>query len=68
MKDTDKWFVGTDNVNDVFVPSSNGDVYDELMVLSHALRLSNPEMIAKLGAGVPLDNFDRANIRKVLYP
>jgi len=61
-------FVGTDNINDVFVPSSSADVYDELMVLSHSLRLYNPEIIAKLGAGVPFDDFDRANIRKVIYP
>jgi len=61
-------FVGTDNINDVFVSSSNADVFDELMRLSEALRLSNPEILAKLGAGVAFDDFDRANIRKVINP
>jgi cytosine/creatinine deaminase len=58
--------VGTDNVNDVFVPSSNADLFDELMVLSHALRFYNPEIIVKLGVGILFDDFDRANIRKVI--
>ena len=61
-------FVGTDNVNDVFVPSSNADVYDELMVLTNVLRLYNPEIIAKLGAGVSFDDFDRENINRVINP
>ena len=61
-------FVGSDNVNDVFVPGSNADVFDELVMLNHALRLSNPEIIAKLASGTEFEDFDRGIIQRTIYP
>lgn len=61
-------FIGTDNINDVFVPSSTPDMCDEINYLSNILRFYNPRILAKLGCGEELDDFDRGKIQRALMP
>jgi cytosine/creatinine deaminase len=60
--------LGTDNINDVFVPSSTPDMYDEVRDVSGHLRFYNPRILAKVACGKPLDDFDRGTIRASLNP
>ena len=59
--------LGTDNICDVFVPQSDGNMLTEIKVLGHAVRFAIPYVWAKLAAGVPLNRVDRANVGRVLY-
>ncbi|MBW1650043.1 MAG: hypothetical protein JRJ44_05115 [Deltaproteobacteria bacterium] len=59
-------FFGTDNINDVFVPSSTPDLYDEIFLLSNALRGYNTRVLTKIACGRLLDNFDKGRIMKIL--
>ena len=61
-------YIGTDNINDVFVPSSSPDMYHEIVQLSHALRFYNPWILSKIGCAKDLDDFDRGKIEKALKP
>jgi hypothetical protein len=56
-------YLGTDNINDLFVPSSTPDLYDEVSDLTNSLRFYNPRILAKIACGKRLDNFDRGRIR-----
>lgn len=58
--------LGTDNIQDVFVPSADGDMLTEINIGSNALRLYAPSIWAKLACGVPLTNVDRKAIGDVL--
>jgi len=58
--------LGVDNLNDVFVPDSTADVYDEAAILSSALRYYRERLIAKLMCGKPFDNFDKGTIQQDL--
>lgn len=59
--------MGTDNVADVFVPQSDGDMLTELKIASNAVRLASPSIWAKLATGTPLNNVDIASCGRVLY-
>lgn len=59
-------YLGTDNINDVFVPSSTSDLYDEALYLSNSLRFYNPRILAKIACGKKLDEFDKGRIRRVV--
>ena len=59
--------IGTDNICDLFVPGSDGDMLTEMKVLGHAIRLSTPHILAKLATGFPLNNVDRSTIGEALY-
>lgn len=61
-------FLGTDNINDVFIPSSTPNLYDEIVQLSDALRFYNPWILAKVACGKELDDFDRGKIQRALFP
>jgi cytosine/creatinine deaminase len=61
-------FLGTDNINDVFVPSSTPDLFDEIKEISGHLRFYSPRILAKIASGLSLDDFDRSTIRSSLYP
>ncbi len=60
-------FLGTDNVNDMFVPSSTPDLFDEIFLLAPALRFNNPRILAKVACGEELDDFDKERIENVLF-
>lgn len=59
-------YFGTDNINDVFVPSSTPDLYDEVFMLTHSLRGYNQRILAKIASGKELDNFDRGRIERAI--
>lgn len=59
--------LGTDNVDDIYIPASSADVYDEAEYLANALRFYNPRIIAKVLCGEPLDPFDIGEINNVLF-
>jgi len=59
--------LGTDNICDVYVPQSDGDMLTEIKILGHAVRFAPPHIWAKLAAGVPLNEVDRDIIGRGLY-
>ncbi len=54
--------VGSDNIHDITSPAGTTDLVHELFVFSNALRFYDLEILAKLGAGRPLDTADRGRI------
>jgi cytosine/creatinine deaminase len=56
--------LGSDNINDVFVPSSSPDMFDEVLRLSDCLRFYDTRILAKLASGSRMNNFDRATIKR----
>ncbi len=50
--------MGTDNIADVFVPQSDGDMLTEIKIASNAVRLASPSIWAKLATGTQLNNVD----------
>ena len=54
--------LGSDNIADMCSPSSTADLFDEILVLSNAIRYFEPVVLGKLAAGVALDDDDRAAI------
>ncbi|MFA5361414.1 MAG: hypothetical protein WC290_03115 [archaeon] len=59
--------LGSDNIGDVFVPQGDGDMLTEIIMAGHALRLAPPHVWAKIGAGMSLNDIDRAAIGSTLY-
>jgi cytosine/creatinine deaminase len=59
--------LGTDNICDVFVPQSDGDMLTEIKMAGHACRFAIPHVWAKLSSGVHLNEVDRSTIGRVLY-
>jgi cytosine/adenosine deaminase-related metal-dependent hydrolase len=57
---------GTDNIADLFVPQSSGDMLAEIVMGGHAIRFASPHVWAKLAAGVPLNDIDRETIADTL--
>lgn len=58
--------LGSDNVADMCSPSTTADLMDEVYMLSAAIRFYQPEILAKLAAGVALSADDRAGIAQHL--
>jgi cytosine/creatinine deaminase len=58
--------LGTDNICDVFVPQSEGDMLTEIKIIGHAVRFATPSIWAKLAAGIPLNNVDIATVERAL--
>jgi len=58
--------IGSDNIADVFLPSTTASLYDELLVLSNAIRFYNPDILGKLGSGSKLTDMDRELVNRVL--
>ncbi|MBU1135944.1 MAG: hypothetical protein ABIG37_02775 [Nanoarchaeota archaeon] len=56
--------LGTDNINDIFMPSSNCDLLDEVKCLSDVLRFYSPRILAKVACGKELDDFDKGTIKR----
>jgi hypothetical protein len=59
--------LGSDNIADMYVPQSDGDMLTEIKLASHAVRFAIPYVWAKLGSGVALNNVDRATVGRFLY-
>lgn len=56
--------VGSDNICDITSPAGTADMVDELFVLCNAMRFYDIEILAKLGAGLPLDPAEIAQVRE----
>jgi cytosine/adenosine deaminase-related metal-dependent hydrolase len=59
--------LGTDNIADVFVPASDGDMLTEIKMGAQATRVYNPSIWAKLASGSPLNNVDINMVGRVLH-
>ena len=59
--------MGVDNLDDIYVPASSADVYDEAEDLANSLRFYKPRILAKVLCGEELDPFDRDAIRDSLF-
>lgn len=55
--------VGSDNISDICSPSTTADLVDEIYVLSAALRFYQPDILARLAAGKPLDEQQKSFVR-----
>ncbi len=58
---------GTDNVNDIFVPSGNGLILREIVEVSNYVRNYTAHILVKVGMGINLNKGDRAILAKALY-
>lgn len=58
--------IGTDNICDVFVPSSDGCMLTEIKILSNAVRFYIISVLSKLAAGKRLNNMDREMVKRSL--
>lgn len=58
--------IGSDNICDITSPAGTADMLDELFVLCNAMRFYDIEILAKLGAGRPLDTAEIQRVREHL--
>lgn len=54
--------MGSDNIDDIASPSTTADLYDEVFTLSAAIRFYDPEILARVAAGVALTDGQRARV------
>lgn len=59
--------LGSDNIEDIFVPSGTPDMYEEVNAMSNMTRFYNPDVWAKVATGTELTQVDREFIRRSLY-
>lgn len=59
--------LGVDNLNDIYIPASSADPYEEAEYLANSLRFYNPRILAKVLCGEELDDFDIGIIRSELF-
>jgi len=59
--------VGTDNIDDVFVPQGDGDMLIEVKEGSEAVRLNSPSIWAKLATGTMPNKVDISTVGTMLY-
>jgi hypothetical protein len=55
--------IGSDNIADICSPSTTSNLFDEVFVLSAAIRFYDVRVLAKLAAGIAPDDADRAAVR-----
>ncbi|KKU39445.1 MAG: hypothetical protein UX55_C0036G0001, partial [Candidatus Azambacteria bacterium GW2011_GWE2_46_45] len=58
--------IGTDNIADMYIPTSSGNVLYEMLVLADTLRFYDVEVLAKWASGTPLNESDLDRIRRHL--
>ncbi len=58
--------LGTDNVQDFFLPAGSFDLYNEIFVAANALRFYNYSTWAKIATGKKLNEVDKMKVRKAL--
>jgi cytosine deaminase len=59
--------LGTDNIADVFVPQSDGDMLTEIKIGGHAVRMAPPNIWAKLASGQPPNSVDITMVGRMLH-
>jgi len=58
--------IGTDNVQDFFLPAGSFDMYNEIVTAANALRFYNYSTWAKVAAGKKLNEVDKMKIRNAI--
>jgi len=58
--------IGTDNIEDAFIPTTTGSLYLEISKLADAIRLYNPDILAKIACGKELTSVDKELINDAL--
>ena len=58
--------IGSDNIADVFSPTTTADLTDEIYLLSGALRFYDIEILARFASGIRLDAGERETLRRHL--
>ena len=58
--------LGSDNIADVFLPSTTSSLYDEMHAFTNAQRFYGIDVLAKLMCAEPLNNMDREIVRSFL--
>lgn len=58
--------IGTDNVQDFFLPAGSFDMYNEIVTAANALRFYNYSTWAKVAAGKKLNEVDKMKIRNAM--
>lgn len=58
--------LGTDNINDMYVPATPPSMLYEVLTLANAIRFYDPRILAKFAAGKPLNQSDQERIRRHL--
>jgi len=58
--------IGTDNVQDFFLPAGSFDMYNEIVTAANALRFYNYSTWAKVASGRKLNEVDKMKIRNAL--
>jgi cytosine/creatinine deaminase len=59
-------FLGVDNLNDIFVPASSPDLYEESEYLANSLRGYSERLLAKILCGKKFDDFDRGSLERII--
>jgi len=59
--------IGTDNINDIFIPNGDGSVRSEIWIAATVYRFYRKVIWAKIGAGIPFNNVNREYIARALY-
>jgi cytosine/adenosine deaminase-related metal-dependent hydrolase len=55
--------IGSDNIDDITSPAGTPDLMHEIFVLTNAVRFYDIDIVAKIGAGQPLNDADRRKIK-----
>jgi len=58
--------LGNDNIGDMFVPTGSGCMLHEVLFLADCIRMYDPHVLAKLAAGIALNQNDLETIRRYL--
>ncbi len=58
--------LGNDNMDDICSPSTGADLYEEVILLSAALRFYRVDVLARLAAGQPLSDAETEAVRQHL--
>lgn len=58
--------IGTDNITDIFVPSSDGCMLNEIKLLSNSIRFYVINILAKLATGTRLNRMDIEMVKRSL--
>ncbi len=56
--------LGTDNIDDFYIPEGDADMFSQILFASVLLRCPSPRVWSKISTGSPLDEMDRKYIRE----
>ena len=58
--------IGTDNIDDIFIPSGDPDMVEELIIAGDVLRYYGKLLWAKLACGIPPNDMDIELVSRAL--